>query len=543
MRFVGMAAVLGILAWLTPASARAQDLSVLQLQQRLIAERRLADDREVRLLREHSTQRDNLQSQLATARRSGSAGRALVASLTAKLKAATAKEEELVAVILKRDPVSRILVGDLETELAQLSSVAAPAARRALEQFANGDRAGAWTKFEALSRSGGARDKRLAARMRMIMFNYQDPGVTAADVRDRWKGAVDADPGNGLAWLGLAAAEQYLGDVQAALAALEEASRRSTSAEERHLIAWQRSWAASVLQDPNLMISAMTDQLAAIRALVGSSIPAVSRRWMEQQALVSLGNYRLNNGESAAALTNYREAAKIIEELEREAPNSRYLKDALAATLMSAAFVEANLNKLDEAAATYERASALLEERIRNVPADAAAARTSLVNASSSLCNIRQQQTRFAEAVPYCLKTLENMRKFPKSAAMDYAIASNAVPFARLLMSLRRNDEARPILQEAVDILRRLITIQDSASLLASYAETLHELATIEPDICWRDVVSAWAAAAEKTPLPQPQQRAYLRARSHESREKNCPGSAQSHRSMTGWKTTTQLTS
>ena len=142
---------------------------------------------------------------------------------------------------LQRDPASQLLVADLESELSRLAILATPQLKSALAEFGTGNRKAVWPRILAIANRGEPREKRIAARLRTMMLNYQDFDVSAQEVRDRWVAASSSDPSNLLALTALAGAQQYLGNSQDALDPLAASGLRTLLGNRR----WNLSRAGS----------------------------------------------------------------------------------------------------------------------------------------------------------------------------------------------------------------------------------------------------------------------------------------------------------
>ena len=507
-------AALGLAAAFLPLGpALAQDTGLLRMQQQLINERKLADDRELQLLRRQEDLRDSLQAQLDAAKRGGNAASARISTLTRQLAETTKEERRLVDQILERDPASKILFADLDAELAQLSVDVPPAFRSAITQFGRGQRLQAWPAIEAGAARGSAREKRIAARLRTIMFNFQDAGVTAQDVRSRWEAALKADPTNAVALSGLADAEQYLGHIDAGLSLLAKAASGNASPQQRYLIAWQRAALASRLQKPEVMIPLLRDELAAGRALNNRSTSAAGMKWAEAQILSMLAAYLQMTGKIDDALASYSEAAGLLVELNREAPTWRFVDDTLAGTLFAKATLEAQLSKVDQALTTYRGAIELLTRRIAAVPEDAAQSQTLLAQAYTNSCNLHLYRSEYSEALPLCLNALKAENRIPQSAARDATLASDTLFVSRLLNAAGRPTEARDLFKTGVALWRGLAVASKTPFSLAGYASAIHEEALFDTSVCWSEVAAAWKALGQEASLNQQQDQLYLQAR------------------------------
>ncbi len=139
--------VMASLAGFGVAHADADDAAVVrgleaQYQAALIRERRLADDREQRLIAD-------AEARLSRARAAADAAQGEAAQVQAELAAARADYAALVESIAQRDGAARAEIEHYRREAENLVARASPEMRAALERFADGDRVGAWPVIEA----------------------------------------------------------------------------------------------------------------------------------------------------------------------------------------------------------------------------------------------------------------------------------------------------------------------------------------------------------------------------------------------------------
>jgi hypothetical protein len=112
-----------------------------QYQAALIRERRLADDREQRLIAD-------AEARLTRARAAADAAAGDAAAIQTELAAARDEYATLVESIAQRDASARAEIDSYRREAENLVARASPEMRRALERFADGDRVGAWPVIE-----------------------------------------------------------------------------------------------------------------------------------------------------------------------------------------------------------------------------------------------------------------------------------------------------------------------------------------------------------------------------------------------------------
>lgn len=506
-------AIAGALLAALPSSARAEGDVALELKRTIVTERRIADDRESELIRQQDEERRRLEVALATARRGGTAAKTRAISLARQLAETEKREKALLNQILQRDPASKILVADLETGLAQLSATASTKLKPSLAKYGAGKRTEAWPAIEALTRDGTPREKRIAAQLRQIMFNDQDPGVTAEDVRLRWKAAVDADPSNALALTSLATAEQYVGHVNESLALLAQAATAATTSQERYVIALQRANAAYALQDPEVMAKVTRDLIGAIHELSGADVADASRKWLEAQATVSLAAFLVPAGKLDEAADYYARASDMFRQLQAEAPTWRFIDDALAAVLFARARIESQLYRGPGALQNYAEATAILEKRVAASPTDAAVARASLSQAYSEACGVEVALKHNEAALALCTRALANEKLAPQSAFRDFRLATGSVYLGRLMGATGRLAEAKEQFRYSIEKWKQLVALQAVPPNLAGYADAMSALASVDETTCWREVAAAWDALKETSELTTDQRRARVDAR------------------------------
>lgn len=147
--------LLSILAVATPAFAQPRGAQAAnadsvvrgleaQYQAALIRERRLADDREQRLIAD-------AEARLTRARAAADAAQGEARAVQAELEAARADYANLVAGIASRDAAARAEIDTYRREAADMVARANPEKLAALQRFADGDRVGAWPVLQEIT--------------------------------------------------------------------------------------------------------------------------------------------------------------------------------------------------------------------------------------------------------------------------------------------------------------------------------------------------------------------------------------------------------
>ncbi|WP_077148469.1 hypothetical protein [Sphingopyxis sp. KK2] len=500
-----------------PAMAQSSNIYVLQLQQQLISERRLADDREAKLLRDADSNRRALQAKLTAAERRGSGAKAEADRLRSELDGANLREQQLLSDILKRngDLISELRFATLATELEQLGAGATAELRTALDDFAGPDRAGAWTRIAAIAAAGSARDKRVAARIRTIMRMFNPESVTAEDVATRWRDAVAAEPDNVLGLTALASAEYEARHSDAALAALDRAQALATRPLERQGLAIQRLTAAAPTSTPDQLIALNRDALTATRALGPDDLPGGFRRGIELNLLynlVSLSHLAGRFEDERALLLEVLASLKIMREAD---PDAIYPVAQIAQSLGQIAFLDRQYYRFDDMLAALTESTALLEKTVATQPIEAAYLNAPLHDQYVQICQIRLQQNRPDDMLAACRSAFAAQRKVPQSGQRDNFLVQTGVFLATLETQAGNRDRAAAILRIALDALDRLLA---QAPGLPSYLrlnqQMLTGVALADDKACWSDVVTAWERLAAVEPLGPVDQQMFDGARS-----------------------------
>lgn len=204
MRFAVLILAFGLLC--TPAHAQREVAAVVsadavmrglraQHEAAIILDRRLADEREARLIEQQATA-------LRNARQRSDAG---LAGARAELEQARAAYAQLVSNVALRDSASRVEIEAYRAEAQNLVQTASPELLDAYQRFADGDRRTAWPVIEALTQASvrattAAANARSAAIVRNAAQAREtmrlNGEATIADVVALWNEAARLDPGD-----------------------------------------------------------------------------------------------------------------------------------------------------------------------------------------------------------------------------------------------------------------------------------------------------------------------------------------------------------
>jgi hypothetical protein len=193
-------ALLLLLATVSSAQAQTQTATLaagLEAQYRaaLVRERRLADERELALIAEAEARMREASRALGIARRDRTAAERAI-------ELARAEYVRLVNDVPLREATLRVEVEAFRAEIEGQLPQATPAVLAAYREFADGDRAAAWTTLEALlharaaarttaARAAAAAEVRQLGGLREVMRVNGEAGAT--DVLAIWNQAADLD--------------------------------------------------------------------------------------------------------------------------------------------------------------------------------------------------------------------------------------------------------------------------------------------------------------------------------------------------------------
>jgi tetratricopeptide (TPR) repeat protein len=296
-----------------------------QYQATLIRERRLADDREARLIADAEARMRRVRADVDAARGDNE-------RLRGELQVARADYAKLVAEVAGRDKSIQAELSAYRAETQNAVARASPEKLAALQRFADGDRVGAWPVLEELTQASvrarlaaagaaAAVEMRELAHLRRIMLERGE--ATTEDALRLFEQAAALDPTNFEAHLYRARLAQFLGDKRRALSAIEQA--------------------AATARDIAQMASAAA-QAGNLHLEMGN--PAAARTHFEKAAAGFLKLYQDSKSYIwARDLANVMDGLSMVQRDSGDLPTA--LKTQMASIGVSRKLVEAFPNSLD----------------------------------------------------------------------------------------------------------------------------------------------------------------------------------------------------
>lgn len=358
-----------------------------QFRAALIRERRLADERELRLIADSEGRMRAARRQLAQVR--GDRTQAQTA-----LDAARDDYARLVEAVPLHEAGLRVEVEAFRAEVEGRLPQATPEMLAAYQEFADGDRAAAWSTLEPLlraranarvaaARAVAAGEVRQLAQLRGIM--RENGEATTRDVLALWRQAAELDPSDFMTAIQIARDLRELGDTDGSLVSLQRATSLARTSQHVEILTNEvrRSQievrgAASVDRSGDVTaartrLAASPDSVAAKTALANALTGAPDRtpQMLEEAERLAREAFAADSeaGRSTLALT-LASRAYAIEGAQGAALAREALEIARAATPMNTrardvlATVFATNGDLSESAGDYARATLFFLEGV-----------------------------------------------------------------------------------------------------------------------------------------------------------------------------------
>lgn len=455
-------------AWSQPSvMVQAQAASVAvglaaQYQATLIRERRLADDREMRLLAQSEARLQMARAQ-ADAR---------VAGADAALDAARRDYEALCSQVTTREASLHAEIEAYRAEALGMATRATPERLAALARFADGDRVGAWPVIEELMQasvrarmaaaaSAAAGEVREVAALREIMWLNSE--ATSAQALALWDQAASLDPRHLDTHLRRARLLEDVGQIGQARTALNAALELAATNEQRFAVNTELGRLAMAEGDLERAKAAFEAQLPWLRARAQQTPTGEARRQLVV-ALNNLGDVLTRQGDPNGAYQAYHEALGLTLTLSREEPASLLL-------LLDITISNDRIGDLLYAHGMFDRAGPIFQENLDF-------RRTLLAR----LPNDRERKLMLAAS----LERMGDIRSEENNVAAARALFQESLDLRTALATLDPNSAA---LQADVarttnmvgDTYRRENNLREARRLYESSLETRRRLAAADP--------------------------------------------------------------
>lgn len=439
-----------------------------QYQATLIRERRLADDRETRLLEEAELRlrqaRERADARAAGAEVALAQARTVYAALCAQV---TAREASL-----------HVEIEAYRAEALNLAARATPERLAALQRFADGDRVGAWPVIEELMQASvrarmaaasgaAAGEVREVAGLRAIMRANGE--ATSAQVLQLWNQAASLDPRDLDTQLERAVLLLDLGQAPQAHAAADNALALASDDADRARVNTELGRIAMVEGDLAGAKSAFEAQLPWLRQRAEAQPTGDNRRALVV-ALNNVGDVLTRQGDPNGAYRAYYEALGLTLQLAREEPQSQLLQIDITVS-------NDRIGDLFYAHGMYDRAGPIFQENLdfrRSLLARAPndIDRKLAVAASlERLGDIRAAENNHSAARALFQESLTLRQELSASDPSSVTLQADAARTTSMVGDTYRNTndlaEARRLYAEALATRRRLAAADPSNALLA----------------------------------------------------------------------------
>jgi len=442
----------------------ARDLEA-SFQVRLIRERRLADDQQEAALARHEMRIRSLR-QRATA-----AGRVATLART-ELAAARAEFARLANEISGRESTLRAELNAYRVEAGQIAFAADPAKLAALQQFADGDRVGAWPVIEELTQAevrvqiraasvGAAERVANLAALREIMRDRGE--ATARDVLTLWNQVVALNPDHFEGQLQKVGLASLVGDHAEAVTAGEAALRLAANPEERWRTAYAMALAARTPEARRRYAEAAT---TLARQLVAGDPASVPFRRHLATSLSSLGPEVAREDLDASGRL-FDEGLEISRRLVAADPGSVVLRAELAESLNDRGRLLNAFSDISGSVAAFEEQVAVARTVVRDAPGSLSR-RHSLAQGLRSYAAMLTRMTRFDDAK----RALDEMLAIAQALhRADEGSALYRHDVADALYNLHELEKARGDEQAALQYIEQAVGIRPDEPTRTALAE------------------------------------------------------------------------
>mgnify|MGYP002400587407 CR=1 FL=1 len=430
-----------------------------QHQAALMRERRLADDRQLRLIEAGA-------ARLRAAHVAWANARSDRAAALAALDSCRADFVRLVEEVRLRDAIVRIEVEAFRAELTGVLANATPDLLAAYQEFADGDRARAWTTLEALLRARvsareaaahavAAAEIRQLARLRDIMRINGE--ATVADVLALWDQAASLEPSD----VGTQVNRSYLalaiGNTARSRVAADAAVAAARTDEEQYLAAYQDGRVASLQAEVQRALAAYARADQALDRLARAH---PSEAWVQRARVVlrvGIGDTLHQNGDPEAARRNRTETLAMARQITAGAGDSDEALETLHVALE--AYLETARAYGTQPLAPANEALGIARRLVAAAPGDTARQRSLALDAFM-VGSAQFVQSDYDGAVATHAEALELARRLatydPSDAFLQRLLSRLCVELGEALHFAGRDAESVAAFREGVDIARRL---------------------------------------------------------------------------------------
>ncbi len=458
-----------------------------QYQVTLVRERRLADDRELRLI-------SDAEARMRRARFAADQARAQVVQVSqqlgatqAELRAARAEYASLASTATQRDTRARAEIAAYRAEVQVLAQRASPDKLDALTRFADGDRVGAWPVIkqitdaarqarDAATAKANAADQRELAKLRNIM--RENGEATTQDVLALWDEAAAADPQDFWTHFWRARLAIEIGQLSRAAKALEQAQPLATSDNERAVVL---SNMADIADEQGDLVGARQGYEQALlidERLVRASPDAPELASQLSTALNKLGHVQMTQGDLNGARRRFERSLSIRQQLSQSNAGSGQLQRDVSVSHENLGDVFARLGDRDAARRHFESSLNLREALVRANPASLELQRDGAV-ALNKLGDLLVAQGALAEALSRYESSLRISMRLSQldrsSAKFQRDVASGLFRVGDVFRAQGEMPAARQRLEDSLAIYEQLFRTDPTSEFLQKAMAVCHE--------------------------------------------------------------------
>lgn len=463
------------------ARRRLQDDLTAQRAVAIARERRLADERETALL----AQLEGRDARLRAALRAASASMAEATAARSDLDAVVAERTALVAAIAERDRTYAAEVAEYRRQIAGLTAAEDPRLQQSLQQFADGDRVGAFPVIDALLRANRAA-RTTAAAIRMAEEQRQNAAEqrqlaslalamvdrgekTTPEVAALWEEAQALDSTYHQGWLQLTRLYRTSGLLDRAQRSAERAVETATEGRERGVALAELAAIAVASGDTAGALRGLEQALGIFEALASANPASSLAKYDVSVAASQMAAMLANRNDLRGARVQFERSLTIVESLSASNPSNQVLLGAVAIASRQLGMTLSALGDETGARVQLERSVAVARKLVLARPTSADPLRELSLSLRQLGLLLRQSDPRTAtEHLEQSLAIANRLSAAdPGNATAKRTVSSLARNLGELLADAGDLPAARTRLQQALTISEALAAASPGDLLIA----------------------------------------------------------------------------
>lgn len=435
-----------------------------QYRAAVLRERRIADERELALIAQAETD-------MRAARTALGAARSESAAANAALEQARADYVRVVNAIPIEDATLRVELEAFRAEIAGRLPEATPDLIEAYRQFADGDRASAWTTLEALlraraqarraaARAVAGQEMRQLARLRLVMRANGE--ARTSDVLRLWQDAAEIDPSHFDPYFQIGSLSFTLGNLQQARAGALRALEFARNDIERAAANATLANIEYAMGDFAAARALMEANIAGARAHAAAE-PSVGAEKAVLAMTALLGTIVTEQGDYVAAERILDDAVARARQFAEAHSDERPTLVMLLSARVRVDLMRGNFSAaLTQARQMMDLANATLEA----MPSSQEAKATFIMAALTMGVTVTTQGSMYAAGVAYDVAATVGQRMVefdPGDLGARRTLASSHGLLGEVLLELRENEAARSSFDAAVNAAREALAVEPAS--------------------------------------------------------------------------------